>query len=68
MIKYPDFGHEGLPGFDDMIYNFMMDCTFNNITIYAKLDTSAFKNLKKHVPIFSSNKLNALTYKRSTGA
>ncbi len=24
MIKYPDFGHEELPNFDDMIYNFMM--------------------------------------------
>jgi len=24
MIKYPDFGHEGLPGFDDMVYSFMM--------------------------------------------
>ena len=24
MVIYPDFGHEGLPGFDDMTYEFMM--------------------------------------------
>jgi len=24
MEIYPDFGHEGLPGFDDMIYQFMV--------------------------------------------
>ena len=24
MKIYPDFGHEGLPGFDDLIYQFML--------------------------------------------
>ncbi|NSW91450.1 MAG: acetylxylan esterase [Firmicutes bacterium] len=24
MVIYPDFGHEGLPGFDDMVYSFMI--------------------------------------------
>lgn len=24
MVIYPDFGHEGLPDFDDMVYEFMM--------------------------------------------
>ena len=25
VVLYPDFGHEGLPGFDDMIFQFMME-------------------------------------------
>jgi cephalosporin-C deacetylase len=25
VVIYPDFGHEGLPGFDDMVYSFMME-------------------------------------------
>ena len=25
MILYPDFGHEGLPGFDDRVFNFMIE-------------------------------------------
>jgi len=25
MVIYPDFGHEGLPGFDDRVFNFMME-------------------------------------------
>jgi cephalosporin-C deacetylase len=24
-VSYPDFGHEGLPGFNDMIFDFLAD-------------------------------------------